>query len=360
LVEDLFIHLCIVVAFIFVGGMFFKNNPYILTVKMKIFLGMIAGVLGSLLLYFSIRLDENTIMDMRHIALIISSIFGGLISTIVTAIFIATTRIILFGISPSSMIAFTGTLSVGLVLGILFKLKISLVYKWILMLLTSTSVYSFVLYLLMGDSKDFFPALGYYWILSLVSGYVAYYFSNYISISNQRNYDYKQQATVDFLTGLNNQRMFATLTKELLSNANLKKQHLSLMLFDIDYFKKINDLYGHPNGDNVLRDLGFIIKQVTRQKDLLFRTGGEEFAIIMLDTDINQATDLAENLRSAVDDHQFTLLDGTFIECTVSIGLSTNFNYALAQEKLIKDADEALYRAKREGRNKVCWHKDES
>ena len=326
---------------------------------MKLLFGFITGILGSLLLYFSIQLDDNTIMDMRHIAIIIAAIYGGFISSIISATVISIARLTMFDISFSSITAVIGTILVVIMLGLINRLNISIMYKWILMLLISTGIYSGVLYILIGYLGNYFQILGYYWILSIVSGYVAYYFSNYITLSNQLNFEYKQQATVDFLTGLNNSRRFKTLIDELLTSANIKKQDLSLISFDIDNFKSINDKYGHPAGDKVLKEIGIIMNMVIRSQDLLFRIGGEEFSVIMLSTDANQALQSAERLRITIQKHPFILPDDTVINCSVSIGIATNRNFEVNSEEMIKKADEALYKAKNKGKNKVIvWEED--
>jgi diguanylate cyclase len=353
LFEDLFVHLCIVITFIFVGGMFFRNTPYSLKLRMKLVLGAVTGVLGSFLLHFSIQINEDTIMDMRHMAIIISAIYGGFISAFVSASIISVARWLLFGISTASIIAATGTMLVGIVLGVVNRLTIDTIYKWLLMILVSTGIYSIVLYYLINDPDIYSKMLGYYWLLSIVSGYVAYYFSNFISRSNQRNFDYQQQATVDYLTGLLNTRKFKTKIVDLLAKANMSKQNLSLISFDIDHFKSVNDQYGHPAGDKVLKDIGTILERITRTDDLSFRVGGEEFSIIMRNTNASEASQSAERLRNIIQEHPFILTDDTVIYCTISVGIATNTNFDLSPEKLIKHADEALYRAKHGGRNRV-------
>ncbi len=101
------------------------------------------------------------------------------------------------------------------------------------------------------------------------------------------------------------------------------------------------------------------MNMVIRSQDLLFRIGGEEFSVIMLSTDANQALQSAERLRITIQKHPFILPDDTVINCSVSIGIATNRNFEVNSEEMIKKADEALYKAKNKGKNKVIvWEED--
>jgi len=132
-------------------------------------------------------------------------------------------------------------------------------------------------------------------------------------------------------------------------------------MIDIDYFKTINDVYGHPVGDGVLEQIGAIMKECCRSIDLPARYGGEEFAIILPDTDREHAVAIAERLRMRVAEHQFPVGNG-FINATISIGGATWVNRDAtcdtSAEKLILAADQALYKAKEMGRNITIFTND--
>ncbi|MDD5454835.1 MAG: diguanylate cyclase [Candidatus Ratteibacteria bacterium] len=162
-------------------------------------------------------------------------------------------------------------------------------------------------------------------------------------------------ANIDSLTKLYNHRAFyETLIKEI-SKANRFKYPLSVLMIDIDHFKKFNDKYGHIVGDKVLYVISEIIRDTIRAYDIPFRYGGEEIAIICPYTNRHQALAAAERIRKNVEDYVFDANGGTEkVKLTVSIGLSSYPENAIFYGDLVKKADEALYLAKEEGRNRVC------
>ena len=127
-----------------------------------------------------------------------------------------------------------------------------------------------------------------------------------------------------------------------------------MIAISIDYFKAINDTYGHDAGDDVLREFATRIKKSIRGIDLACRFGGEEFVIIMPETDMAVATIVAERLRRRIASERFPIQQGTkAIEVTISIGLATLDTVDDNAATILKRADQALYRAKRDGRNRV-------
>lgn len=159
-------------------------------------------------------------------------------------------------------------------------------------------------------------------------------------------------ALVDALTGLYNRRHIQqSLTQQI---ARARRQHLplSLLMLDIDHFKHVNDSHGHQSGDKVLRDLATCIKERVRTQDTVGRWGGEEFIVLLPDTDAAGAEALAEQLRQAVERWRFVSLQAQPIPLTISIGV-----HALAEgegsDELVGVADRALYLAKQHGRNRV-------
>ncbi len=157
---------------------------------------------------------------------------------------------------------------------------------------------------------------------------------------------------VDGLTQIHNKRyLFEALDKELIRARRYDRQ-LSLLIFDIDYFKNINDQYGHLAGDYVLRELARIVQERIRRDEVFARYGGEEFVIALPETSLQGAVTLAENLRARVETHGFSF-QGERIPVTISVGCAV-----LGEEKnaadLIQLADDKLYEAKRGGRNRVC------
>ena len=159
----------------------------------------------------------------------------------------------------------------------------------------------------------------------------------------------------DGLTGLYNHRYF----QETLSNELLKSQRfnhaVSLLLVDVDHFKKINDRYGHPQGDAVLREISQILRKTIRAYDAPARYGGEEFAVVLPHADQGQALQVAERVRKAVLAHAFPGRTAReTLKATVSIGVASSPVNAKTKAELIDRADQALYLAKSEGRNRAC------
>jgi two-component system cell cycle response regulator len=162
-----------------------------------------------------------------------------------------------------------------------------------------------------------------------------------------------EMAVVDALTGLNNRRYLETHLGALLEQASQKGRPVSAMILDIDFFKKVNDTYGHDAGDEVLKNFAARVKKVVRSADLMCRLGGEEFVVVMPDTKLSIAQLVAERIRKAVADTQFPIHQGAqAIPVTVSIGVAES-HFEDTLDTLYKRADGALYLSKHGGRNRV-------
>jgi diguanylate cyclase (GGDEF)-like protein len=159
-------------------------------------------------------------------------------------------------------------------------------------------------------------------------------------------------ATTDGLTALSNRRHFEELARAEWARFQRYGRPLSLLLLDIDNFKSINDRFGHDAGDLVLKAVAFICKTTKRQIDVAARIGGEEFVLLLPETDEADAEIAAERLRKAIQIHTRTL-PGENLEVTISIGVAGASQAMSGFEVLLKRADEALYEAKRTGRNRV-------
>ena len=161
-----------------------------------------------------------------------------------------------------------------------------------------------------------------------------------------------QYATLDALTNLNNRRQFEVRLKQEIATTKRQKNPLCAMMIDIDFFKKVNDTYGHASGDAVLRTVASIIKEHLRESDIPSRYGGEEFAVLLPYTHIEEAKIVGERLRKAVEETPIPI-DKKNINVTISMGLA-EFSPQETGEELFKRADSALYEAKEGGRNRVC------
>ncbi|HVO32229.1 MAG TPA: GGDEF domain-containing protein [bacterium] len=163
-------------------------------------------------------------------------------------------------------------------------------------------------------------------------------------------------AVKDGLTGIYNKKYFVDRLETDFPHAKRHRANLTLMIFDIDHFKKINDTHGHPAGDHCLRELAGLIKKTLRNEDVFARFGGEEFVILTRDVDDTGALVLAERIRRLVEGNKF-VFEGKTIPVTISVGISTmtatsNPPFTDAAD-MVNRADQYLYKAKRSGRNRV-------
>jgi diguanylate cyclase (GGDEF)-like protein len=162
-----------------------------------------------------------------------------------------------------------------------------------------------------------------------------------------------RMAITDGLTNLANRKQLDTLLGEELPRAQRYSRHLSLLMIDIDYFKKINDGYGHLTGDSVLRGLASTLQKRLRPNDKLARYGGEEFCVILPETSLSSAVRIGEELRALIANHAF-VAEGQEVRVTISVGAAAAGPMTTV-EQLYKSADEKLYEAKHSGRNRVCY-----
>ena len=180
---------------------------------------------------------------------------------------------------------------------------------------------------------------------------------NKMEVIKQINYIYtrtKYLSITDELTGLSNRRCFDnTLEKEILRALRYNNK-LTLVMFDIDHFKTVNDTYGHPCGDYILKEVANAALQTFRKTDTVFRFGGEEFVVILTETDIKQSEIPLERFRKTIETLDLTYQNQQ-INITVSIGACQLDQSIGNKEEFLQKADNALYDAKNSGRNKVVF-----
>ena len=163
----------------------------------------------------------------------------------------------------------------------------------------------------------------------------------------------RRLASIDELTGVANRRWFTAMASRELERCRRFNHQLALLMIDVDHFKRVNDTHGHAVGDEVLKAFTRVLEGNLRSVDLLGRLGGEEFAVVLPESDHNAATHTAERLRAAVESLAFPFEDGTTLKITTSVGISILGTAGETLDSLLARADTALYTAKREGRNRV-------
>lgn len=361
-IYDFFVNTCILITFISVIHIFAKdkdmnnNIPLIL----KIIFGVSSGVLGIILMLYSVNITSDIIIDFRNIPILLSAIYGGFLPTIIASMGIGIFRLLYFGVSQSSIIGLITALIIGIGFSIICSLKLSRKNKWIFSIIYSFFAFSIALFIALGVSTTFWAIVAIYCMGNICVSWIVFIYAENLIESVQLNKRFKNEATKDFLTGLNNVRNF-DISFNSISQLTLRKgENLSLLFVDIDFFKKVNDTYGHNIGDIVLKGLAEILTDTVRVFDIVSRNGGEEFSVLLLDCSTSHAIEIAERLRNKVETHEFNISDKVNLSITISIGVSTYPDTTNNIDNLLEDADKALYEAKRTGRNKVVLYKKDN
>lgn len=186
MVKDLFVHVCIVITFLFIGGSFFRSSLTFNSFWKKIFFGTFSGILGSLLMLFTIQLTPTIIMDFRHIGILMSALYGGPLSITISVLIICLSRIAFITSSLESLlISLLNMVLIGFFSIFVSTLKLKELKKWIYMYLFSIITLSFGFYYLLGRSDHFYQFMIVYWIISLIAGALIYYCTNMIVQSNR-------------------------------------------------------------------------------------------------------------------------------------------------------------------------------
>ncbi len=167
----------------------------------------------------------------------------------------------------------------------------------------------------------------------------------------------RKQANRDYLTNLYNRRYLQQVSHNLLNIAKREKSDLSIIMLDIDKFKMVNDTYGHSAGDQALKHLALTLSKHTRKSDIVARFGGEEFVVLLANSDSNGAAVIAEKLRKAVESQTVIIDDKTVVSFTISLGVATvDVENDANIDAALNRSDVALYKAKNSGRNKTITY----
>ncbi|WP_226536779.1 GGDEF domain-containing protein [Fictibacillus halophilus] len=354
IIKDLFANLAILISLLFLYTQVSNRSPLTprSSFQIKLLAGISGGFLGNVLMHYSINIG-TTIVDLRLIPIILLAYFGGLVPSIISMLLIIGGRF-LIGINISSYASTVLVITVTLFSVWIARTHLSKQMKRMIMLTFSNISASFLFLYLIKDINFLLKLIPIYWIVSYFSGYIAFNTVTFLRKSQELFNKYKAESMIDPLTGLNNVRKFDEIFNQSLADVEKKKQKLSLLYIDIDFFKKVNDTYGHAEGDVVLKELGHILRSCTRTFDIVSRNGGEEFTVLLLECPLDQAVQIGERIRETVEDHSFILTQGGTINLTVSIGVSCYSDTTKDAGLIINDADKALYEAKRSGRNMLC------
>ncbi|MDF2505292.1 diguanylate cyclase [Clostridium sp.] len=355
MLRDLFANASILVAFISVSQQLFKDKSlsHKSPISFKIATGFMSGLLGIILMIYSLHIDNNTIVDFRNIPIILTAMYGGLIPSVISSLLIGIFRISYFGLNQSSISAVICALLMGIGCGLISHIRISKKHIFIYSVAYSLIVSTIFFSIIVKNNTTLIDIIFLYSIAMILISAAIYKYTVYLSDLTNMYKQLKEGYSKDFLTGLNNVRCFDTVFNKMLVDVKEKNKRLSILFIDIDFFKKVNDNYGHSNGDIILKQLSSVLIDSCRSFDIVSRNGGEEFSVLLLDCYSDHAIKIAEKIRRAVEIYPFVLNDGTKINITISIGVSTYPDITSDLDKLFEEADSALYIAKRTGRNKV-------
>ncbi|QAA35132.1 diguanylate cyclase [Clostridium manihotivorum] len=357
MIKELFINLSILISSISLFTQWKKEydhikiNPY----TKKLIIGVLNGILGVGLIYFGCPVYTNSIIDFRNMAIIIAAIYGGGLSIYVCSIMIVFFRIAYFGVNISSVYGVILIIVSGSANWVICNKKLRLWQKWAYCTSFNTVAASIALIINYYNAAEFKSILAMYIMSSIIVSSITYKYLEYCFSSNRLYVKLVKESSQDFLTGLNNLRQFNIMMKRLASNALDKEERLSLLVIDVDHFKHINDTYGHANGDIVLKEMANIFVNSSRSFDVISRNGGEEFTVILLDCDRESAIRIGEKIRKNVEQYRFILSDENEVCLTVSIGVASFPESTKDIKRLYELADNALYKSKRDGRNKVSY-----
>ncbi len=354
IIKEFIANLALLGTLLFLYSQVIMKKPLQLhsSAKTKLIAGICGGFVSIVLMLFSINIGD-LLVDLRFIPTLLLAFYGGafpaLISMAMTIIF----RFILSAeiISLYALfISVTGTLFAIFFSRVKFSAKIRIfsIYTF------NNIIFSIFFVYLSEDPAIIMEVLTLYWLISYISTFLTFYLIRYIRESQALFAKYKNDSLTDSLTGLNNVRKFDEEFNRFVHDVKNSDQQLSLLYIDIDYFKKINDTYGHKEGDIVLIELGARLQKATRNFDIVSRNGGEEFTVLLLDCPAARAVEIAERIRDSVEKDAFLLSTGKSICITVSVGVASYRETTENPAMLIDDADSALYLAKHLGRNRVC------
>lgn len=359
MLSTFFINICVMITFMYISGIIAKyyniRVPFP-SLRVQMIGGLLFGIYGTVLMNYSFPLNENTIVDLRHLAIVTAAVYLGGLASVISGLVISILRIAIFGLSsPAIDAGFVMTL-IGLS-GVYFAYASwSRLTKIITMNLLGITLIFVILMLNTSSMNSLMKVYPLQMTISFVGGIFIYFIAEFINKSNEMLFLLERRASTDHLTNLSNRRQFEKSLELQLERARENKQKLSLLVIDIDRFKKVNDTYGHSAGDAVLKQLGQLLIEHSRSADMVSRNGGEEFAILLLDCGNHQALAIAESIRQSVEKYLFALPDGTTIRLTISIGVAVFPDHCDERDDadFFEQADRALYEAKNTGRNRVC------
>ncbi|MBC1419466.1 GGDEF domain-containing protein [Listeria fleischmannii] len=327
-----------------------------LTWKTTSYIVLAATVTNFALMFFAVKLPNGIQADLRFIVFMLLAYYIGAQQASLTALVACGIRIFIGGgLNEATAFGVFCTLAVALPLIFiavkLRKSKLNQIQSFLLLNTTGVTVYTATLFLYYGYKPFVFLIGGSIFIVSFVALFSINFIINDMLTTRRLLREEVEYAYVDFLTGLYNVRAFSNRTKEFARSPKVQK--LAIFILDIDFFKKVNDTYGHASGDRVLQSIAQTMKNKVVIPENLFRVGGEEFCYLLPNVSNEKAFEVGEEIRLAIESHPIMLSSSETIQATISIGIASGEKSRKQLHKLYQYADKALYEAKHTGRNKV-------
>lgn len=351
---QLFVNLCILFAFAFFLFWFAENNrfltrPFIDKYRIWI-IGVVAGIFGIVLMHEAIHLKGSILIDARLVVLALSGLFGGPLAALTTGIIMGIGRIAVSDYSLTALIAGVNMMMIGMVIGLVatrYPITFQNVWKFFAYtIIHSGIVISYVKY---SQNVNFWQD-AIHLLYSVLSFLIVYYILYRLDGLSKEVSKIEHLAVTDYLTGLANAREF----QQLFSHWQQAHPSFYLAVADIDFFKRVNDYYGHPVGDLVLQQLAAILEvEVKGLGGVAARIGGEEFAMLLPDDSEEHVMKTLNDIRQVISETDFRISDDAVVAITISMGAAGYPRHTGSLTELYKAADDELYKAKNDGRNCV-------
>jgi diguanylate cyclase len=359
MLRGFFINAAILISFVSISNLIFykiglsPRSP----LKYRLLHGLICGLLGMVLIEFGVPIPPSGVMSFRNIAIIWAALYSGPVSAVIAGVMIAGYRLIRLALNWSSLTALLGTTLVVVASCLIARLRLRLWKRGLIAVLFHLIVNTIIFSGVIIDGRTLRTLLSFYWIGTALVAWLVYLYAERLETTSRQFRIFKEESARDHLTGLNNLREYELFLTAAAEEARANREPISLLYIDIDFFKSINDRFGHPAGDDVLKEIARIMKRICRRVDFISRNGGEEFTILLVNCPAFSALEVAERIRRTVAQHPFQTADGERLTVTLSIGVATYPDHVADPDQLAERADEALYAAKRGGRNRVVCAK---
>ena len=324
-----------------------KTHPYII--------GVMTGLAGFILMESSVNLSDTIMVDARNAVIVIAGIFGGPIAPIISAVIIGLARIFMTDdVTTTALLGGLNVIFMGIVIGV-FSLKYPMTFKNAPRYFYYVTIQTAILIgTLVQPSTTNYLTIVYFVLYSAFSFFIVLFILIELNDHFKKIRHTELLAETDYLTGLYNNRKFEQLTHSYITDST---KPFSMISIDIDYFKKVNDLYGHPIGDEILKELGARLKNLVSSCDgYVTRNGGEQFVVLMPNSPPAMGLDLGERIRSSIARSPFSVSDNQQVHITVSVGVSSYPDNGMTIQELYSAADAAMYEAKALGRNRVIHY----